>query len=58
MQRSGHSACIYKDMMVVFGGIHEITKELDDMVMYDFRNKRWIVFFEEMLSPVKNKKQA
>lgn len=45
-------------MMVVFGGIHEITKELDDMIMYDFRNKRWIVFFEEMMSPVKNKKQA
>lgn len=23
--RSGHSSVFYKDMMVVFGGIHEVT---------------------------------
>lgn len=46
--RSGHSACLYKDMMIVFGGIHEVTKELDDMFLFDFRNRRWILFFEEI----------
>jgi hypothetical protein len=47
MPRSGHSACLYKDMMLVFGGMFEVTKELDDMHLFDFRNKRWITFFEE-----------
>ena len=51
--RSGHSACLYKDMMLVFGGILEVTKELDDMYIYDLRNKKWILFFEEACSPSK-----
>ena len=53
--RSGHSACIYRDYMIVFGGIHEVTKELDDMVLFDFVNKRWIQFFEEGASPNKRR---
>jgi len=32
-----------------------VTKELDDMLLYDFKNKRWIQFFEELVSPVKPK---
>ena len=51
--RSGHSACLYKDMMLIFGGMHEVTKELDDMYLFDFRNKRWILFFDEIQSPLK-----
>ena len=51
--RSGHSACLYKDMMLIFGGIYEVTKELDDMYIFDFKNKRWIQFFEEACSPFK-----
>lgn len=31
LQRSGHSAILYKEFMVVFGGIHEVTKEMDDV---------------------------
>jgi hypothetical protein len=53
LARSGHSACLYKDVMIIFGGIFEVTKELDDMHVFDFRNKRWITFFEEMGSPLK-----
>lgn len=56
LPRSGHTACLYKDMMLIFGGMYEVTKELDDMMLFDFRNKRWITFFEEMSSPVKYKK--
>jgi hypothetical protein len=40
-------------MMLIFGGIYEVTKELDDMYLFDFRNKRWILFFEEIQSPAK-----
>jgi hypothetical protein len=51
MSRSGHSACQYKDCMLVFGGIHEVTQELDDLVIFDFKNKRWINLFEVQISP-------
>ena len=36
MSRSGHTAFIYKNRMAVYGGIHEITKELDDLCLLDF----------------------
>jgi hypothetical protein len=42
--------------MIVFGGIFEVTKELDDMVVLDFRNRRWVTFFDELGSPVKQKR--
>ena len=34
--RSGHSANIYKGKMYIFGGIFEITKELSELLVYDF----------------------
>jgi len=39
--------------LIIFGGIHEVTKELNDMHLYDIKNKRWINFFEELNSPDK-----
>ena len=54
--RSGHSACLYKDMMIILGGIYDVTKELDDLYLYDIKNKRWILVFEEASSPIKLKK--
>jgi len=27
--------------MLVFAGIHEITKELDDMALYNFKTQKW-----------------
>lgn len=41
--------------MLVFGGIHEVTKELDDLHVFDFKNLRWIELFEEQISPLKRK---
>jgi hypothetical protein len=35
--RSGHSACIYKGKMYIFGGILELTKELNEMCIFDFQ---------------------
>jgi len=32
--RSGHSACIYDNMILVFGGIFEVTKELNDVCAF------------------------
>ena len=51
--RSGHSACLYRDYMVVFGGIHEVTKELNDLCLFDLKSLKWVQFFEELNSPVK-----
>ena len=53
--RSGHSACLYRDYMVIFGGIHEVTKELNDLCVFDLKQKKWVQFFEELNSPAKVK---
>ena len=34
--RSGHSANVHNGKMYIFGGILELTKELDDLFCYDF----------------------
>ena len=34
--RSGHAAVVKGNKMFIFGGIFEITKELNDMIVYDF----------------------
>ena len=34
--RSGHRAVVHGDKMYIFGGILELTKELNDMLVYDF----------------------
>jgi Galactose oxidase, central domain len=39
--------------MVVFGGIYEITKELNDLHLFDFKKRRWVTLFEESYSPVR-----
>ena len=54
--RSGHSASIYKDRyMVIFGGIAEVTKELNDMYLFDFNEEKWICLFRPLPSPQKLK---
>lgn len=37
LERSGHSCDIFDCFMIIFGGIYEITKELNDLYMFDFR---------------------
>ena len=32
--------------MLIFGGIHEITKELEDMAVYNFKTEEWIHLFK------------
>ena len=42
--------------MIVYGGIFEVTKELNDMHVFDLKNEQWVVLFEELNSP--NQKAA
>ena len=53
LARSGHACDIYENYMLMFGGIYEITKELNDFMMYDFKANKWITLFEEAVSPTK-----
>lgn len=36
MARSGHTANLYDGKMYIFGGIFEITKELSELLVYNF----------------------
>jgi Galactose oxidase, central domain len=42
----------------VFGGIYEITKELNDLHMFDLKKKKWVTVFEESNSPVKGREHS
>ena len=54
--RSGHSAVLYGDVMIVFGGMKDITKETNDMYSYHFDTGNWVLFqFEHQIKdPVSN----
>lgn len=44
-ERNGHSAILYKErFMIVFGGIYEVVKELDDVSVLDLRHGFWHEF--------------
>ena len=47
MARSGHTATLYQGYICIFGGIFEVTKELNDLHLYDIANNRWICLFTE-----------
>jgi len=38
--RSGHAAVSYGSKMFIFGGILEVTKELNDLLVYDFKTQK------------------
>lgn len=39
--RSGHSTVVHGSKMYIFGGILELTKELNDLVVFDFTTKQF-----------------
>ena len=49
--RSGHTAVLYEGFICIFGGIFEVTKELNDLQLYDIANNRWICLFTETNEP-------
>lgn len=53
LPRAGHKCCIFEDMMFMFGGIYEITKELNDVWAFSLKSKKWILIFDEPNSPMK-----
>lgn len=51
IERSGASLITYKDFLVMFGGIYELTKELGDCYAFDVKSSSWYTLFEEFDSP-------
>lgn len=39
--RSGHSTVVHGEKMYIFGGLLELTKELNDLVVFDFETKKF-----------------
>jgi hypothetical protein len=44
--RSGHIAVMYKENMLVFGGITSVTHERDDLLSYSFETGEWRTIWE------------
>ena len=40
--RSGHTAVVSGDRMYIFAGIYELTKELNDTVVFDFSQMKFL----------------
>ena len=40
--RSGHTCCLFGDLMLVFGGIFEVTREINDTFAFSFEQRRWV----------------
>ena len=38
---------LFNDHLVLFGGIHDITWELDDLWVFDIKNNRWRLIYED-----------
>lgn len=51
--RSGHSACYFEGYILVFGGILEVTKELNDVQVFVIKEQKWIQIYEDFFSPSK-----
>ena len=54
--RSGHSAVIFSDLMIIFGGMKDITKETNDMYTYSIDTNKWVLcqFEHQVKDPVSN----
>ena len=39
--RSGHSADVYGNFMVIFGGIRDVIREMNDLHVYSFEKSCW-----------------
>ena len=41
--RSGHSLINFENKLVLFGGIHDVTWELDDLYVFNLHTSEWEV---------------
>jgi N-acetylneuraminic acid mutarotase len=53
--RSGHTAVCEGNKMFVFGGILELTKELNDLSIFDLSTEKWVKAIEDPFAEEKEK---
>ena len=41
-ERSGHSMSVFEDFIILFGGIWDVTKELNDLHVYHTNKNEWV----------------
>jgi len=41
LPRSGHTSCVVDDNLFIFGGIFELTKELNDLIVFSFKEQKF-----------------
>lgn len=58
LERTGHSCDIIGHYMVIFGGLFELTKELNDLYVFDLKNHQWIKIFDDADCPTSPTKIA
>ena len=46
MGRTGHSCDIMGHYMVIFGGFYKLANELNDLHIFDFRERKWLILYE------------
>jgi len=51
VERSGHTTDVFDDYLVIFGGIWDVTKELNDLHFLSFSQNRWINVHNDAVSP-------
>lgn len=44
---SGHTACLFKDVILVFGGVKDILKETNEMYYFDLECSNWAIIQTE-----------
>lgn len=54
--RNGHTMTYHDNKLYVFGGIHDITWELDDLHIYNLKTSKWTTLEQD--SPRKLEKKA
>lgn len=52
--RSGHTAVVSGSKMFIFGGIFELTKELNDLSIFDMRTNKFIQALEDPFAGEEN----
>jgi N-acetylneuraminic acid mutarotase len=53
--RSGHTATVSGDHMFIFGGILELTKDLNDLSVFDMAAEKWVKAIEDPFAEEKEK---
>ena len=54
--RNGHTLTYFDNKLYVFGGIHDITWELDDLHIYNLKTNKWTTLEQD--SPRKMEKKV